>query len=108
MIHEPSLRVASASALRGINPSARTEAIIRSNTVSHEVQGRRTMKKFEPLFLSVDRFSEALAAEPSRSPSGSAPQTSPQAETPPTFQQLHPMARIVKGIVDKVSTTRAA
>jgi hypothetical protein len=66
------------------------------------------MKKFEPLFLRVEQFSEALAAEPSRSPaSGPAPQTSLQAESSPTFQRLHPMARIMKGMVDKVSTTRA-
>jgi hypothetical protein len=62
------------------------------------------MKKLEPLFLQVEHFSDALADEPSRSPpSDPSAQAGPQDEYPPTLEPLHPMARIVKRVLDRMS-----
>jgi hypothetical protein len=62
------------------------------------------MKKLEPLFLQVEHFSDALADEPSRlQPGDPSTQTGPQDEYSPTLDSLHPMARIVKRVLDKMS-----
>jgi len=62
------------------------------------------MKKLEPLFLQVEHFSEALADEPSPSQAGEpSAQASPPDEYAPTLEPLHPMARIVKRVLDRMS-----
>ncbi|HEX7559959.1 MAG TPA: hypothetical protein VF386_12220 [Usitatibacter sp.] len=62
------------------------------------------MKKLEPLFLQVEHFSEALADEPSLSQPGEpSAQAGSRDEYSPTLEPLHPMARIVKRVLDRMS-----
>jgi len=62
------------------------------------------MKKLEPLFLQVEHFSDALADEPSRSQGGRpAAQADSEDEAPPTLEPLHPMARIMKRMLDRIT-----
>jgi hypothetical protein len=62
------------------------------------------MKKLEPLFLQVEHFSDALADEPSRSQeSGPAARADSEDEAPPTLEPLHPMARIMKRMLDRIT-----
>ena len=62
------------------------------------------MKKLEPLFLQVEHFSDALADEPTRSQqSGPAAQADSEDEDSPTLEPLHPVARIVKRVLDGMS-----
>ena len=61
------------------------------------------MKKLEPLFLQVEHFAGALADEPERlQASDPAAQAGSGAEVP-TLEPLHPMARIVKRVLDRMS-----
>jgi hypothetical protein len=62
------------------------------------------MKKLEPLFLQVERFSDAFANEPARlQPGDPSAQAGPQDEYSPTLEPLHPIARIVKRVLDRMS-----
>ena len=61
------------------------------------------MKKLEPLFLQVEHFSDALADEPVRLQADPCAQAGPRDEYSPTLEPLHPMARIVKRVLDRIN-----
>jgi hypothetical protein len=61
------------------------------------------MKKLEPLFLQVEHFSDALADEPARLQPDPSAQAGPRDEYSPTLEPLHPMARIVKRVRDRIN-----
>jgi hypothetical protein len=62
------------------------------------------MKKLEPLFLQVEHFSGTLGDEPSQSQeSGPAARADSEDEAPPTLEPLHPMARIMKRMLDRIT-----